>query len=338
MFNVVPVHKLARSDSVDGVDGGHRPDHLPVFQPRVMFYPDDDSGMMSPDRHDEDYLLMHKKKVFSDSAFYDDSTNRYPTIDEQMSMCKKIAQSLTSFANKRARGARMFAKRKRKADKWIHDQSDFTNPRRDLGGSEYSSSVGDFTDISELDSELFHEEGGNRPLFSFRIPSLRSQVSDGQKMSMSKAEFERMRLAAPKVDHHTVSPNQCFTIAADLHKGGRNKGAKLFQKRQQRVEKFVIDETNVVRSPVSPSTKLDYIVSHPQAPQPKVPWNAAAQGDVRRAFSNMPPQMPMQPIARHNLAADNQPTLLGGKNFNTKARGWGGSGPGGEQHSFYRDY
>lgn len=277
-------------------------------------------------------MIYFPEKIFSDSAFYDDATNRYPTIDEQMSMCKKIAQSLTSCANQRARGARMFAKRKRKADKWVHEH----NRRLDLGGSEYSSSVGDIADIDELDSELYHEEGGNRPLFSFRIPTLARQVSEGQKMSMSKAEFERMRLVAPKVDHHGVSPNECFAIAADLHKGGRNKGAKLFQKRQQRVEKFVIDETNVMKSPVSPSTKLDYIVQHPQPNAQKNPWNAAAQGDVNRAFSNMPPQLPLQPMPRHNLAAEIQPKLLQGKNFNTKARGWGGSGPGQQQQSFYR--
>ena len=248
-------------------------------------------------------------------------------------MCKKIAQSLTSFTNQRAKGARMFAKRKRKSDKWVHEH----NRRLDLGGSEYSSSFGDIADIDELDSELYNDEGGNRPLFSFRIPRVATQVSDGQKMSMSKAEFEQMRLVAPKVDHHGVSPSQCFTIAADLHKGGRNKGAKLFQKRQQRVEKFVIDETNVMRSPVSPSTKLDYIVQQGGTPQPsKNPWNAAAHGDVNRAFSHMPAQLPLQPLPKHNLVADNQPSLLNGRNFNQRARGWGGSGPGQQQHSFYR--
>lgn len=279
-------------------------------------------------------MIYFAEKLFSDSAFYDDATHRYPTIDEQMSMCKKIAQSLTSCANQRARGARMFAKRKRKSDKWVHEQ----NRRLDLGGSEYSSSIGDIADIDELDSELYNDEGGNRPLFTFRIPRLASQVSEGQKMSMSKAEFEQMRLVAPKVDHHGVSPSQCFTIAADLHRGGRNKGAKLFQKRQQRVEKFVIDETNVMKSPVSNSTKLDFIVQQGQNQPPKNPWNAAAQGDVNRAFSQMTPQMPLQPLPRHNLTADSQPQLLKGRNFNQKARGWGGSGPGTQQHSFYRGW
>ncbi|XP_060561681.1 LIM domain-binding protein 3-like isoform X2 [Ruditapes philippinarum] len=329
-FNVVSIQSKLESTQpgYDEPDPAQRPGHLHVFQPKVMFTPDEDSGMASPDFLDgHSDISAHRKKLFSDSAFYDDATNRYPTIDEQMSMCKKIAQSLTSFANNRARGARMFAKRKRKANKWIHERG---------FGSEFSSSTGDVADLNDLDSELYYDEGGNKPLFTFRIPKVASQVSDGQRMSLSKQEFERLRLQAPKVDHHGVSPNTCFNIAADLHKGGKNRGAKLFQKRQQRVEKFVIDDTNVLRSPTS--TKLDFIVQNPPQPSPeKSPWNAAAQGDMNRAFSpHQYNQMTLGP--RHNLEADNQPKLIGGKNFNKKAQGWQGFGPGVQQQSYYRDY
>ncbi|KAH3747426.1 uncharacterized protein LOC127847486 isoform X3 [Dreissena polymorpha] len=344
-FNVVSLDKLKTSTPHENGYGYdypdpttlYRPDHLPVFGPKVMFDAGDDSGLLaSPTRDAFSDISGHsKKKIFSDSAFYDDSTNRFPTIDEQMSMCKKIAQSLTSYANKRARGARMFAKRRRRSDKWIIEHSQF--------GSEFSSSTGDVADLNELDSELYYDDGGNKPLFSFRIPKVAGLVSDGQKMSLSKSEFERLRLVAPKVDHHGVSPNQCFSIAADLHKGGKNKGAKLFAKRQQRVEKFVIDESNVMHSPVSPTTKLDFIVKNPQQQwNQKNPWNMAAASagsvDDNRAFR---PQsavhMPPQPIPRHNLTATSQPNVISGPNFNTKARGWGGSGPGVQQQSYYRE-
>lgn len=242
-------------------------------------------------------------------------------------MCKKIAQSLTSYANNRARGARMFAKRKRKANKWIHEHG---------FGSEYSSSAGDVADVNDLDSELYNVDGGNKPLFSFRIPKVAGQVTAGQKMSMSKDEFERLRLIAPKVDHHGVSPNTCFSIAADLHKGGKNRGAKLFQKRQQRVEKFVIDETNVMKSPTT--TKLDLFVQNPPQLSPvKSPWNAAASGDVNQAFTPHPVHtFPMQPLPKHTLPTDNHPKLIGGKNFNKKIQGWTGSSPGSQQQSYYR--
>ncbi|XP_045213149.2 uncharacterized protein LOC123563980 isoform X2 [Mercenaria mercenaria] len=337
-FNVVSIQSkfepghfsTPNQPGYDEPDPAERPTHLHVFQPKVMFTPDEDSGMASPDRYDGfSDISAHRKKIFSDSAFYDDATNRYPTIDEQMSMCKKIAQSLTSFANNRARGARMFARRKRKANKWIHERRGF--------GSEFSSSAGDVADLNDLDSELYYDEGGNKPLFTFRIPKVASQVSTGQRMSLSKQEFERLRLSAPKVDHHGVSPNTCFTIAADLHKGGKNRGAKLFQKRQQRVEKFVIDDTNVLKSPTS--TKLDFIVQNPPQPSPeKSPWSAAAQGDVSKAFTPHPlHSMPLQPLPKHNLEAENQPKLIGGKNFNKRAQGWQGFGPGVQQQSYYRE-
>lgn len=338
-FNVVPIQtkfepghfSTPNQEGFDEPDPSGPPKHLPLFQPKVLFAPEEDSGLASPDRTDvHSDISTHRKKIFSDSAFYDDATNRYPTIDEQMSMCKKIAQSLTSFANNRARGARMFAKRKRKANKWIHEtRAEF--------GSEFSSSAGDVADLNDLDSELYHDEGGDKPLFTFRIPKVAGQVSGGQKMSLSKQEFERLRLQAPKVDHHGVSPNTCFSIAADLHKGGKNRGAKLFQKRQQRVEKFVIDDTNVLKSPTS--TKLDFIVQNPPQPSPeKSPWSAAAQGDVNKAFQpHFTHSMPLHPLPKHNLAADKQPKLIGGSNFNKKAQGWPGSGPGGQQQSYYRE-
>lgn len=312
----------------------HRPDHLPVFGPRVMFGLDDDSALpMSPDRSDQisDISSLDKKKLFSDSAFYDDATHRFPTIDEQMSMCKRIAESLTSAANKRARGARMFANRKRKANKWIHDQC------VELGVCGFSSSAGDVADLDELDSELYYDEGGSKPLFTFRIPNLASQVTEGERMSLSKQEFERLRLVAPKSDHNAVSPNQCFSIAADLHRGGKNKGAKLFQKRQQRVEKFVIDETNVNRAPLTP-TKLDQIIQSPNMPghAQKSPWEAAARGNVHQAFDKPPGYSTMPHVPKHSLAADNQPKRLEGHNFNMKPKGWGGSGPASQQQSYYR--
>lgn len=64
-FNVVPFHSLRKSNGLDELDpSGSRPDHLPVFGPRVVFAPDDDSGMMSPDRHDasSDIIALHRSK------------------------------------------------------------------------------------------------------------------------------------------------------------------------------------------------------------------------------------------------------------------------------------
>ena len=255
-------------------------------------------------------LFFTPEKLFSDSAFYDDPSHRYPTIDEQMSMCKKIAQSLTSAANRRAKGARMFLKRKRKSNKWVHDEL--------TRFSEYSSEPGDVADLDELDSELYVGEGGSRPLFQFRIPNIAGQRNAPAKMSLSKDEFERLRLGSTKCDHHNVSPDMCFSIAADLHSNTRNKGAKLFHKRQQRVEKFVIDESNVP-PPVTSPTKLEQILQNP-TPMNKTPWNAAAQGNVQAAFTPYTGPMPTAP--KHTLEPLGQVKLLGGDNYNRKIKGW----------------
>lgn len=65
-FNVVSIDTLRRTHGYDEPDTpSSRPDHLPVFAPRVMFSPSDDSGMlMSPDRHEtsSDIIITHKSK------------------------------------------------------------------------------------------------------------------------------------------------------------------------------------------------------------------------------------------------------------------------------------
>lgn len=44
-----------------------------------------------------DYETMkRKKKIFADSSFYDDPKHRYPTIEEQIKMARKVAMSLTA--------------------------------------------------------------------------------------------------------------------------------------------------------------------------------------------------------------------------------------------------
>ena len=237
-------------------------------------------------------------------------------------MCKKIAQSLTSAANRRAKGARMFLKRKRKSNKWVHDElSRFSC-------SEYSSEPGDVADLTDLDSELFIGEGGSRPLFSFRIPKIAGQHHEPTKMSLSKEEFERLRLGSTKCDHHNVSPDMCFSIAADLHSNTRNRGAKLFHRRQQRVEKFVIDESNAAK-PLSPPTKLEQILQNPMAVPQKTPWNAAAQGNVQGAFTNQFAG-PVPTVPKHILEPQCDVKLLEGGNYNRKIKGWA---PSSQPHS-----
>ncbi|XP_025091985.1 uncharacterized protein LOC112562730 isoform X2 [Pomacea canaliculata] len=216
-------------------------------------------------------LIRRKKKLYSDSAFYEDPEHKYPTIQEQMKLCRIISQSLTSAANRKARGAKMFARRKRKSSRWVHE-----------GHSEWSSSAGDVANLDELDSELSPDEGGNKVLFTFRIPSVKHRVSSPEsntKMSLKKDEFERLRLQAAKCDHTAVSPGTCFDIAADL-KASKGRAGRLFERRKNRADKFIIDETNA-RSPGPRTPRLEDLLKTPLKSQLS-PWEAAQSDDAGR--------------------------------------------------------
>lgn len=256
--------------------------------------------------------------MYSDSAFYDDPRAGYPTIEQQISLCKNISRSLTSAANRKARGAKMFAKRKSRSNKWVHDGDHFC-----------SSSVGDIADLRDLDSELSVEDGGTGSLFSFRIPNLRFRVTGaGQevpKMSISQDEFERLRLQKSKCNHNTVSPETCHNLVMDL-KSPRNKGARLFQKRAARSEKWVIDERNALK----PKMKQDEInrflaATSPNRPQQVSPWDAAIQDETKMSYGTAPRRSNVPPpqAVHHDLRMDQHMEDLSGPNFNRTPRGWG---------------
>ncbi|KFM63599.1 hypothetical protein X975_07392, partial [Stegodyphus mimosarum] len=60
-----------------------------------------------------------KKKMFSSSSFYEEPNAIYPTVEEQVRLCRKIAESLSDDCNMKSKGANMFFKRVKKAEKWI---------------------------------------------------------------------------------------------------------------------------------------------------------------------------------------------------------------------------
>lgn len=320
-----------------------RPDLLPLDLSRKLSGADMESDPYTPGtpessgvRKKKEKYYKDNKKLYNDSAFYDAPDTDYPTIEDQISLCKKIARSLTSAANKKARGAKMFAKRKRRAIKWIHDGESHIG----------SSSAGDVADLRDLDSELHLTEGGARPLFTFRIPNIRNRIlltEEGTpKMSISQQEFEQLRLQQKKCDHKAVSPSTCHSLVADLH-NQRNRGAKLFQKRQARSEKWVIDESNATK-PMLSQQKINSFLESTAASSVQnkapTPWEAALdnpQGRVDSAFDNMDftkpgphqkyspaPQLPQPaPPVAHDLSGTQNVSIVTGPNFNRTPKGWG---------------
>lgn len=297
------------------------------------------------------FSFLLTEKLYADSTFYEDPEHKYPTIDEQMKLCRLISKSLTSAANRKARGAKMFAKRKRKSAHWVHE-----------GHSERSSSAGDVANIEELDSELSPEEGGSKSLFYFRIPTIKHRVSSPElntKMSMKKDEFERLRLQAAKCDHRVVSPGTCFDIVADL-KSHKGRGGRLFERRKNRADKFIIDESNA-KIPEPRTPRLEDLLTSPLKSS-KSPWEAAEvdeSGRVDAAFDHLtdleknqkltqilkytPPASAPRRVSEPtenvtvpysgpvtNLRSSSPAHLLQGRNFNRVAKGWCGAG--GEIH------
>ncbi|XP_071106269.1 synaptopodin-2-like isoform X1 [Haliotis cracherodii] len=342
--------------SRDGsISSSKHPHRLPVFAPPVQIsLHAGEREDLSGRPHDLDLVRtmsieseisspsssLGNKKLFGDSAFYDDPEKNFPTIQDQMKLCKIIAHSLTSAANKKARGAKMFAKRQKRSMKWIHDGKLVTlNPLDDIPG---------------YNPHYYDEEEDQR--LHFKIPSLKNRVSSPEtetKMSLTQEEFERLRLDSQRCEHQSVSPNQCFDIAQSL-KNSKGKAGKLFEKRRQRVEKYVVDETNAQKSPVKPA-KLGGMTKPLKGPLS--PWDAALEnpcGSVEKAFEDLTeferkqklnqmlklkqsappapapaprpvtPPLVLPPNLKHASLRADPSQLLQGKNFNRKARGWTG--------------
>jgi len=96
-------------------------------------------------------VLLVVEKIFADSSFYDEPQHKYPTIEEQIKMARRVAQSLTSPGNVKARGQRMFLRRKEKADHWAIDAF---GPRPGLRRVAAARAAAAVAEASESESEL----------------------------------------------------------------------------------------------------------------------------------------------------------------------------------------
>jgi len=56
--------------------------------------------------------------MFADSSFYEDPDQKYPTIEQQVKMARRVAQLLTSPSGPSGRGQQMFLKRQQMSSNW----------------------------------------------------------------------------------------------------------------------------------------------------------------------------------------------------------------------------
>lgn len=160
---------------------------------------------------------MFLTEIFADSAFYDDDQNKYPTIEEQIKMARRVAMSLTAPVNNKARGHRMFVKRQQRSEKWTYSGD------KDNATSEITETENHFMKDPwektwsnvDKDSEAplnFGEIPVAPPISekAWRAPVLPVGKNKEKESSLSAEEFERMRLLEQKNTHDSINPQMCF--------------------------------------------------------------------------------------------------------------------------------
>ncbi|KAK2176807.1 hypothetical protein NP493_639g02005 [Ridgeia piscesae] len=248
-------------------------------------------GSGSDECHTPDSPFGRKKKIFADSSFYDDPEHKYPTIEEQIKMARKVALSLMSPANVTARGHKMFIKRRQKSQKWTTDEFGhlqdtapeyFTFEAESEEEEKYYNPnpwrpVHTWQPPSHMSPQVVHQHPHARPTSLVKPAPPPQQPSfvpappppppvpsgtgtwkpspadfvDLNKRIMTQEESEKMRMYSQKTSHTAVSPQACFSLARDLH-NMKGKGGKLFAKRRARVDKWVVDESSVPQAVPTP--------------------------------------------------------------------------------------
>lgn len=244
-----------------------------------------------------------------------------PDLDEtdKMKVCKTIADLLMFPKNKSARGAKMFAKRRKRSAKYTIEAYGIRGEDEEL-----PEQIGPKVPIPRR-----LDEGLDSPVHTAKLkpapappppPPINTEPVFIPQLGIKIAptDFSITKKKAEKCEHKTVSPMQCGMLVADL-KGASGRGASMFERRRKRSEKFVLtaEGHNPDAAPVSPEDKenekpakvtLEFIARHgseeaeepPQPPKPrqatpivlmKSPWEAAAEspiGSIDSAFNHLP--------------------------------------------------
>lgn len=197
------------------------------------------------------------EKIFADSSFYDDPEQKYPTIEEQIKMARKVALSLSAPDNVTARGQRMFIQRKEKAKQWTSDNPPSFEglvilPKRSSSGPRPKR-----TPTPEPRDLYYNPTPWKAPTTKRKVEKvsldLRAKLIEGypeeaqESFAKHRALFEQgiRRQESPGPSHYdrsgrkvhaggSLAPRACHGLANDL-KGMRGKGAKLFAQRRAKL-------------------------------------------------------------------------------------------------------
>lgn len=236
--------------------------------------------MPSPET-DEDMgsipLLSRRRKTFSSSSFYEEPHSIYPTVEEQVELCRKIADSLSDDTNVKSKGANMFYKRVKRSHKWIHQGPDAYLSDGGTTDTDYEPQT---PDPSQLAKAPYIRVSKGPPKLKLILDP--REILDLQKLRNSGVIIN---------EHSAVSPDICLDLVRDLN-SPCGRGAALFAKRKQKAEEWVVDEEKVKAKTSqlqkmaeslahdSLDSKLSGYVQNPRVKLIKSPWEAALESPI----------------------------------------------------------
>ncbi|XP_022079676.1 synaptopodin 2-like protein [Acanthaster planci] len=224
------------------------------------------------------------------------------TTEMRMKACKTIADLLMFPADKHAKGARMFAKRRKRSERWSVEGMG-QNVEEEKDGEEEEEAMDRGVEITLVASGRKPLPPGAVPIGMPLpppppppepgkpfIPQAPPPPPPGTKYRL-KVEPTNFKVNLKKKDvceHNIVSPEQMGRLVVDL-KAASGRGANMFERRRQRSDQYVIDESNVKAPPVMKNTakpkgiasasitmKQDNQIHFPK----KSPWEAAMESPV----------------------------------------------------------
>lgn len=248
-------------------------------------------------------LSYHRKKTFSSSSFYEEPNCIYPTVEEQVELARKIADSLSADTNRKSRGANMFFKRVKRSHKWVHEAPDYSDSEATLSGTETSR------------DELATPDPATVPYKISKGPPKLKLILDPRHLQ----DANTLRSTGISiVEHNAISPEVCLDLVKDLN-SPCGKGAAMFAKRKKKSEDWVVDVERVkaqlgdrwpephqpvapIRTPIkTPVDRFKESLVNPRLRLVKSPWEAALEspiGSCEKAFAMVRPEEVVESVIR----------------------------------------